>query len=104
MSDWISEQKKLNKTQKQHDEDWAHIIKNVLEGIKFIHDKHDLIHRDIKPGNILFLSKNDIDSLKIWDFGLAVNIGVGFDDQHNDNTGTLIYQAPEQIKSTNYGK
>ena len=53
LSDWIAEQKKIEKSHKQHDDDWAHIIKNVLEGIKYIHEKHDLIHRDIKPGNIL---------------------------------------------------
>lgn len=69
-----------------------------------MHDKHDLIHRDLKPSNILFLYKNDLDSLKICDFGLTSKVGVGFYDQNDDNAGTLIYQPPEQIKSTSYGK
>lgn len=31
-------------------------------------------------------------------------VGVGFFDQNDDNAGTLIYQAPEQIKGITYGK
>ena len=104
LSDWIKEQKQIEKSNKEHDEEWAKIIKNILEGIKYIHETHELIHRDIKPGNILFLCKGDLDSLKICDFGLAAKVGIGFDDQNNDNTGTLIYQAPEQIKCAAYGK
>ena len=104
LSDWIKEQKLYEKSNKVHEEDWAKIIKYILEGIKYIHETHELIHRDMKPGNILFLCKNDINSLKIWDFGLAAKLGIGFDDQNNDNTGTLVYQAPEQIKCAPYGK
>lgn len=29
------------------------------------------MHRDLKPENILFMNKNDLNSLKIADFGLA---------------------------------
>jgi len=32
------------------------------------------MHRDLKPENILFMNKNDLNSLKIADFGLAQNI------------------------------
>jgi serine/threonine protein kinase len=63
-----------------------------------------LIHRDLKPGNILFLRKGDLNSIKICDFGFANEVGSGFFDQNDDNVGTLIYQAPEQMKSTSYGK
>lgn len=31
----------------------------------------NLMHRDLKPENILFLVKEDLNSLKIADFGLA---------------------------------
>ena len=105
LTDWISEQKLMKgKSEKQHEEDCAVIIKNILQGLRYIHDRHEIIHRDLKPGNILFLRKNDLNSLKICDFGLANQVGVGFFDQNEDNAGTLIYQAPEQMKSSSYGK
>ena len=31
----------------------------------------DIMHRDLKPENIMLMKKNDLDSLKIVDFGLA---------------------------------
>lgn len=72
--------------------------------MNYIHDNHEIIHRDLKPSNILFQKKNDLNSIKICDFGLASEVGVGFFDQNDDNAGTMIYQPPEQLKSTQYGK
>jgi serine/threonine-protein kinase len=55
--------------------------------------KHNLLHRDIKPGNILF----DTDNIpKLVDFGLARNV-----DAEAESTtvteGTPYYVAPEKI-------
>lgn len=105
LSEWVKE--KVNnkeRTSEQHEEECALITKNILKGLSYIHENHEIIHRDLKPSNILFLRKDDLNSLKIWDFGLANNIGVGYFHQNDDNAGTLIYQAPEQVKSTSYGK
>ncbi|MFO1475462.1 MAG: serine/threonine-protein kinase [Verrucomicrobiota bacterium] len=56
--------------------------------------KHNLIHRDIKPGNILFNSDNEP---KLVDFGLARSAEA---EQESDNVtwGTPYYVAPEKIK------
>ena len=43
------------------------IIRSIALGIKFLHN-HDIIHRDIKPGNI-FIDENCV--VKIGDFGSA---------------------------------
>ena len=43
------------------------IIRSIALGIKFLHD-HDIIHRDMKPGNI-FIDENCV--VKIGDFGSA---------------------------------
>ena len=43
------------------------IVRSIALGIKFLHD-HDIIHRDIKPGNI-FIDENCV--VKIGDFGSA---------------------------------
>lgn len=105
LSEWIQEQKKNKaKSSIQHEEDCSTIIKNILKGVNYMHEQHEVIHRDLKPGNILFLRKNDFNSLKICDFGLASKVGIGFYDQNDDNAGTLIYQAPEQVSSQQYGK
>ena len=56
--------------------------------------KHDLLHRDIKPGNILFDSDHEP---KLVDFGLARKADA---EQESDDVtgGTPYYVAPEKIK------
>ena len=50
----------------------AIILRQVLEGLKYIHAQH-IVHRDIKPENIL-IDKSDL-HIKIIDFGLAKYCG-----------------------------
>jgi len=56
--------------------------------------KHNLLHRDIKPGNILFNADNEP---KLVDFGLARQVDA---EQENGTVteGTPYYVAPEKIK------
>lgn len=76
------------------------IFFHLAEGIDAIH-RRNIIHRDIKPGNILI---DDVTGRpKIGDFGLALGFTeVGTEDEL-DTFGTPAYIAPEQIIGTNYG-
>lgn len=46
------------------------LMKNILGALVHIHER-DIMHRDLKPQNILFADRNDLSSVKIIDFGLS---------------------------------
>ena len=69
------------------------LIKGVCEALDFAHQE-GVIHRDIKPDNIMVLPDN---SIKILDFGIAKLQG---EDAQQTATGMMLgtvpYMAPEQ--------
>ena len=78
------------------------IIKQLLSALSYLHYSCDICHRDIKPENIMFTEKNNIDCIKLLDFGLSLD---AFESKmRNKNCGTLTYMAPEQISNFRYSK
>lgn len=66
------------------------MMKGILQGLRYLHDEMNLIHRDLKPGNILLGSYKDLTKTKIIDFGLAVKSNSKA-IRDFDHCGTLIY-------------
>lgn len=69
------------------------IIADCAEALAYAHD-HNVVHRDIKPGNVMF--DPDSGTLKITDFGIA-----RITDSSKTKTGMVLgtpsYMSPEQL-------
>jgi serine/threonine-protein kinase len=74
-----------------------HYTRQILEGISRLHQAA-IIHRDIKPYNILV---TDQDTVKITDFGLSKLRGETFQGPDNVMVGSPYYAAPEQEEDPN---
>ncbi len=73
-----------------------HIVIKAAEALDYAHNQN-VVHRDIKPGNIIFESKSG--DVKITDFGIA-----RITDSSKTRTGTVLgtpaYMSPEQLAGT----
>jgi serine/threonine protein kinase len=78
----------------------SQLFKEILESVDYLH-KQNVIHRDLKPNNILITDGMNGRFVKIADFGLATIHE--FDGQsHTKYKGTIRYAAPEVMRTRNY--
>ena len=68
------------------------IMLQLTSAISHAHESY-IIHRDIKPQNVIIL---DDGRVKIMDFGIAVALNAGELTQTNSVMGTVYYIPPEQ--------
>ncbi|ROK15904.1 Interferon-induced, double-stranded RNA-activated protein kinase [Anabarilius grahami] len=69
------------------------IFNEIVTGVEYIH-ANNLIHRDLKPDNILLSAEGKV---KIGDFGLvAAQANENGDPIERSNKGTPTYMSPEQ--------
>lgn len=73
-----------------------HIMHQVLSAVALAH-KNRIIHRDIKPQNILI---DNQDRIKITDFGIAVALSETSITQTNTLLGSVHYLSPEQARGS----
>ena len=72
------------------------IVSGVLSALQYSHANH-LVHRDIKPGNIMLTSEGKV---KVMDFGIAraLTDSQATMTQTNAVVGTAQYLSPEQAR------
>ncbi len=79
-----------------------HILKQVCGSLREAHAR-GLIHRDIKPLNIMLCERGgEQDVVKVLDFGLVKHVDSGESPELTKKTevsGTLLYMSPERFRS-----
>ena len=69
------------------------IVIDTCKGLDYAH-QHGIVHRDVKPGNIVVLNNGQV---KIVDFGIA-RVGVSSMTRTGVVLGTVMYMSPEQVQ------
>jgi len=78
------------------------VIRQVAEALDYAHEQR-IIHRDIKPGNIMIDAEGNV---KVLDFGLAAQIHTSMTRvsmAYHGTSGTAPYMAPEQWRGRAQG-
>ncbi|MCQ2820364.1 MAG: serine/threonine-protein kinase [archaeon] len=94
-----------DKYNKPFPEEYAqHIIKQMVEGVYYLHCKKNIIHRDLKSDNILITFQNESDkanlrmdraTVKIIDFGFARKLEKG--QMAQSVLGSPLYMDPRIV-------
>ena len=84
----------------EHELSWPQIrtiLLRLLEALAHAHAR-EVIHRDLKPGNVLLRAgKGSVEEVVLSDFGLALGQAQLQDSSAHHVLGTRAYMAPEQI-------
>lgn len=74
------------------------IILKIAEALRYVWEKHKVIHRDIKPGNIML--SDDDNEVKLMDLGISKNLKI---DTEYTAAGIMVgspsYMSPEQARA-----
>ena len=100
LEDFINKSKE-NKTHIQEKKVWDLLVQS-LSGLLYLHEKRKIIHRDIKPDNLLLDAEGN---LKISDFGISAMKSENAEPLlqcHNSIKGPIQFMAPEMASMKKY--
>jgi hypothetical protein len=75
----------------------ASIAIQICDALAYVH-RHEIIHRDIKPDNLILVDKPEPDTVKLIDFGLARMSAEQKLTQTGFLVGSVNYMSPEQCR------
>ncbi|XP_065055770.1 peripheral plasma membrane protein CASK-like isoform X2 [Rhopilema esculentum] len=78
----------------------SHYVRQVFEALAYIHERN-IIHRDMKPHNIILASRDDTAPIKITDFSVAIELPPE-NFIRSGRIGTPHFMAPEVVKREPY--
>ncbi|KAF5370743.1 hypothetical protein D9758_001945 [Tetrapyrgos nigripes] len=76
----------------------ARTASSMVKGLKFLKDELEVIHRDVKPTNVLINTRGQV---KLCDFGVSGQLEKSL---AKTNIGCQSYMAPERIRSEHEGQ
>ena len=76
------------------------IMEQIASGLAYLHGikPHPILHRDIKPDNILFMLDGALHVVKLCDFGVSRVIATSRGGPLSTFAGTFPYMAPEMFE------
>jgi len=78
------------------------IMRNVFIALEFLH-RNNIVHRDVKPDNILCPTSSWPLDVKLADFGLSNFLSEDGHHTLSSGVGTPYYVAPEMVQKRCYG-
>jgi serine/threonine protein kinase len=73
------------------------IARQLCEALDFAH-RHNVVHRDVKPANVMIVRRGDTEQVKLVDFGI-MHVDASKMTRDGTQPGTSAYSSPEQLRN-----